>query len=954
MKSFLDKTAEYVFTNFAEDIDRICIVLPNRRAGLFLKRSIAAQAKKTIWAPHIYSLEDFIISLSGFRIIDPVYLQFELYRVHKQVDGPNAQSFEDFIKWGRVLLNDFNEVDKYLVDPLQLFGYLTDEKALSLWNPENTALSEFQVSYLRFYQSLKSYYSLLNAELIHKNEVYQGLAYRKVAQNIDSIQEQLPWKRIIFAGFNALTRAESRIISTLENSGKAEVLWDADKYYMEDETQEAGKFIRAFYQQSNKTKFKWVDNNFHESEKVITLYGVPQNVGQVKIAGQLLRELSVRESELDQTAVVLNDESMVEPLLNSIPDEAGKFNLTMGLPLKSTPLFRLIDSVMELQSNILKFERSSSKTSKIYFRDILRVLDHPYILALLIEDNLRELPSSIRKSNKIFLGYDELMDSYFLKDCSVKRIISCMVKPWQDNPTTGLESLLIVIGELKTYFTGRIRDEAGSKDRSDLELEYLFHFNIILQKLSKLLKEYPYIENLKVFRSLFSQLVQMTLPFYGEPLRGLQVMGMLETQTLDFKNIIMLGVNEDFIPSGKSANSFIPLDIRRKFSLPTYHERNAVFAYHFYRLIQRANKVSIIYNTEPGDLGSGDKSRFIAQLQYEIPKYNPKIKIHERILSVPALTDKINDRIEISKSPEILKKLNDQVFYGFSASALNTYRNCPLQFYFKYIAGLDEADEPEETIEASTLGSVIHDVLAVMYKPFEGRKIFPDDIQKIKSQAEYLVKDAFKKHYANGDIDFGKNLLIVKVAIQYILNFLESETFFCKKINAEEGYVMIREIEKKVSSSILIGDGQDSLTINLSGRFDRVDEISGTIRIIDYKTGRIEKKDLKLKLWEDLSKDVKLDKVFQLLFYTYIYSNNEIKKLSTIVPGIISFRNLSSGLLNLELPEKDISGLESLEKFESLLKSILNDIFNSEIPFYQTEIIDNCKFCPFTSICNRI
>ena len=469
-----------------------------------------------------------------------------------------------------------------------------------------------------------------------------------------------------------------------------------------------------------------------------------------------------------------------------------------------------------------------------------------------------------------------------------------------------------------------------------------------------LVKEYPYIENLKVFRALFSQLVQMTLPFYGEPLHGLQVMGMLETQTLDFKNIIMLGVNEDFIPSGKSTNSFIPVDIRRKFSLPTYHDRNAVFAYHFYRVIQRANKVSIIYNTEPGELGGGDKSRFIAQLQYEMTKYNPKIKIQERILSVPALTDKVESKIEITKTSEIINKLNNQAVYGFSASALNTYRNCPLQFYFKYIAGIDESDKPEETIEASTLGSVIHDVLALMYKPFENKKILPVDIQKMKSHSEFLVKDAFKKYYANGDIDFGKNLLIVKVAIQYILNFLEYETSFCKKINDEGGYLMIREIEKMVSSSVLIRAGQTSLNVNLSGRFDRVDEVSGTIRIIDYKTGRVEKKDLKLKLWEDISADIKLDKVFQLLFYTYIYSYNDIKKLSTVVPGIISFRNLSSGLLNLELPENDTPGLESLEKFESVLKSILNDIFNSEIPFYQTEKIDNCKFCPFASICNRI
>jgi hypothetical protein len=952
MKSFLDKTAEYIIENFIDEMDQICIVLPNRRAGLFLKKSLADKTKKTIWAPQIYSLEDFIISLSGFKIIDPVYLQFELYRIHKEIEGINTQSFEDFIKWGRVLLNDFNELDKYLVDPMELFGYLTDEKALSLWNPESAALSEFQVKYLRFYQSLNSYYSRLSTELIRRNEVYQGLAYRKVAQNIETSQNQLQWKRIFFAGFNALTKAEKKIISILEDSGKAELLWDADRYYIEDKTQEAGKFIRSVYHQSDKTKFKWLDNNFRETEKKITLYGVPQNVGQVKLTGQLLSELTGQENELDQTVVVLNDESMIESLLNSVPVEAGKFNLTMGLPLRSTPLFRLIESVLELQSNILKLDKSEGGNPKIYYRDLLRVLEHPYMIELLIENELNEIPSEIRKSNRIFLDPVELINAYFKEESNVKRIINCTIVPWKDNPTTIIKSLLSLINELKIYFAS-LSGHTESGKNIDFKLEYLFHFNTVFQKLNTLLGEFQFVENLKVFRSLFSQVVQVALPFYGEPLHGMQVMGMLEAQALDFRNILMLGVNEDFIPSGKSNNSFIPFDIRRKFSLPTYQDRNAVYAYHFYRLLQRANKVSIIFNTEPGELGGGDKSRFIAQMQYEMPNFNKNIKINERILSVSASTKKQEDGIEITKSDEILKKLKEHASYGFSASALNSYRNCPLQFYFKYIAGIDEADEPEETIDASTLGSVIHDVLAQLFDPCKDRKLSPGDIQRMKSKAEPLIRESFEKNYADGDIDFGKNLLIVKVANQYIHHFLEHEAAECKLHNNEGGYVMIREIEKSFSATVVIDTQKDHREVKLTGRFDRIDDYSGSIRIIDYKTGKVEPNELKFKSWDELSTNSKLDKCFQLLFYAFLYSHSGYKVIQPILPGIISFRNLSQGFMEVKLPDDEHVGTESLRKFGSILKSILSEIFNPEIPFSQTDIVDNCKFCSFASVCNR-
>ena len=953
MQLFLDKTAEFIIHNFKEDIDRICVVLPNRRAGLFLKRSLSRFTPKAIWAPQIYAIEDFILELSGFRVMDPVYLQFELYKIYKSIEEePNVQPFDEFIKWGRSLLNDFNEVDMYLVDPKQLFGHLTDEKALSLWNPENKSLTKFQLNYLKFYNSLNTFYNRLSEELIRKNEVYQGLAYRRVVQNIESISQKMTWQKIVFAGFNALTRAEQQIISSLEKAGKAIILFDSDAYYIEDDSQEAGKFIRPVFQRSDKEQFKWLENNFKESGKVISLIGVPQSIGQVKVAGELIRELLKTEAELNQTAVVLNDESVFEALMNSIPIEAGKFNLTMGLPLKSTPLFRLIDAIFELQINSLKFKGSNDRKPKIYFRDLLRILEHPNFRELLFPYDIGLIANTIRNSNRIFLDYEDFSSAYFAPPQQYKSI-AYIFKHWDNNPVIALECLLGLMDEMKMAFLNSNQEEGTDQPNAQLEIEYLFHFHKALQKLALMVNEFPFIQNLNILRSIFMQVVQMNLPFYGEPLQGLQLMGMLETQTLDFKNVILLGVNEDYIPSGKSTNSFIPFDIRRKFSMPTYHDKNAVYAYHFYRLIQRAEKINILYSTEPGELGGGDKSRFISQLEYEMPKFNPDIKIEQKILSVPLKLEQKDDAIVIEKSPELITKLSQLAIKGFSASAFNTYRNCPLQYYFRYIAGIDEIEEPEETIEAGTLGSVIHDALALMYKPYEDKLLWVEDVKKMKSQIDILVSEGFKKKYKGGDIEFGKNHLIAKVATQYVSAFLDSEISSLNNERGMKSQPTIRNIEKPFFTSFNFKMDNLQVVVKLMGIFDRVDELDGMIRIIDYKSGKVEPNDLRIREWDELTTERKLDKSFQLLFYTYLYYKDKQVNPGRIMPGIISFRNISKGLMTLTLPGDEVLSSETLLKFESQLEIILSELFNSDIPFRQTNTVENCRYCAFASVCNR-
>lgn len=949
MKTFLEKTAKYIIENFGDSIDNTCIVLPNRRAGLFLKKNLTIQAKKTIWSPAIYSIEDFIVKLSGYSIIDPVYLQFELYEVHKEIEGTSANEFGEFLKWGSVLLNDFNEIDMYLVDPQQVFGHLSDDKALALWNPDGTPLSDFQIKYLRFYGSLKEYYDKLIEKLLIKKQVYQGLAYRKLADNMNDVGE-LPWKQILFAGFNALTKSEEVIITNLEKNENIELIWDADRYYLDNKIQEAGYFIRKHRKKFDRKGFNWIENHFAEDEKNIRVIGVAKNTGQVKTTGKLLDELSLQNSNMQNTAVVLNDESLTIPLLNSIPEKINEFNLTMGLPLNTSPLFLFADLIFNLQVNILKFDQTNGKNLRLYFRDIIRILEHPYFKFLTEGTYDVSVAEKLKKSNKVFIGYEELKSEYFPEDFFTNHFVSEIFKPWNNDLQFAIDKIVSLLKSLQNVFTKK--SEKGRDHQ--LELEYLFHFSKVINKLKVLMAEYPIISDVKTLRELLNKIVQsVSMSFYGEPLRGLQVMGMLETRTLDFENLIILSVNEGFIPSGKSEVSLIPHEIKKTYKLPTYQERNKVFAYHFYRLLQRAKNIYLLYNTQPGDLSGGDKSRFLSQIIYELPKYNSKIRINEEILSIPPIINPIDSRIVIEKSQDILDKLGKIGQKGFSASTLNIYRNCKLQFYFNHVVGLEETDEVEETIEASTMGKVIHEVLQILYEPFLGKNLHPDDIKKMKPRIEDLLAQSFQKNYENGDVHFGKNLLIVKVAGIFVNRFLDKEIKLLKYLNKTGDSIIVKGLEQRIETYLALQIENLDKPVKIKGFVDRLDELGTTIRIIDYKTGNVLPGDLKLKDWELLADESKLDKCFQLLLYAYIYSRSTVIKPERISPGIISLKNLSLGFMGIELPEKENMSGEVLNTFEDILKGIISEIYNLEVPFTQADNPDNCIYCSFQSICGR-
>ena len=961
MEAFLEQSVKYLYKKYHADIDKLCIVLPNRRAGLFFKKYLAKEISKNIWSPVIYSIEDFILKYSGYENIDRISLLFEFYNTHREIEKDKALSLDDFLSWAQVLLHDFNEIDQYLVDPEKIFKYLTETKALETWNLNRRPLSEFEIKYLKFFNSLFDYYQNLRNRLVSQNLVYQGLAYRLFSENITSITKSMKFAKIIFIGFNALTTVEEKIIKYLKTEGKAEVLIDSDNYYIENKQQEAGRFLRKYPEIFNENEIQWKANFLAEDDKIIEIIGVPKDVGQVKAAGQILQD-NIGHINLEKTAIVLNDENLLIPVLNSIPNEINEFNVTMGLAAQHTPLFTLFDVVFNLQLNSTKLSKINTKNNQHFFgKDVIKIIQHPFI-KIIISGNSNSNKNAAEKiiyeigtSNKIFLNKESLktiFDKHGIKDESIMKVLFSF---WKDEPSTALDCLSSLIEKIRdTLIVG---DNHSSKE---IEIEFLFHFSKIIKRIKTLQEKYKNIEHVKTLRSIFNRISKSSsIPFYGEPLKGLQIMGMLETRAIDFDNLIMLSVNDDIIPSGKSRNSFIPFDLKKEFKLPTFKDRDAVFAYHFYRLLQRAKNIYLLYNTEPGNFGGGDKSRFLTQISFELPEINKNIKIKERFLSAPIKNFPTENEIVVEKDEEIMTALLKKASNGFSPSSLNACRNCSLRFYFREIIGLSELDELEETIDAATLGTVVHDVLQTLFADYTDLEIKEIDIKAMISKIEAITNESFQKHFLGGNIHYGKNLLIAKVAVIFIKRFLQQETKVLKTINAKNQQLVIKYLEKNFESFVDIElEKENHQQIKVKGICDRIDMLGDTWRIIDYKTGQVQQNEINIKSWEDFDTENKHNFSFQLMLYAYLFyeNNSEIFKNNSysLESGIFSFRNTSKGLLKVGMPEKAKLDKNSIHEFKTLvLVPLLNSIFDKNIPFKKASELKTCTYCPYISICGR-
>jgi len=962
---FLRQTASWLFNAYKEKVSDLCIVLPNRRGGLFLKKYLGAVVGTTIWAPAIFSIEDFLTGLSGMQICETTKILFELYEVHRSIEGKDSHSFEDFIGWGLQLINDFNEIDSWLADPGKLFTYLTEVRAISVWNLDQKPLTDFETKYLQFYRSLDRYYTELKKRLLDQHMAYPGLLYRSVAEDIETISKTIPWMKIIFAGFSALTASEERIIDELYIAGKADLLWDADHYYLDNPQQEAGDFLRKWLKKWPLSGQHGIGNDLLVSSKNITITGVPFNIGQVKYSGHLLSEYQEKQIKPEECAVVLMDEQLLIPLLNSVPANVAEMNITMGLPLKQTTLYSLISDMFRLHENLMKFKKAENGEPGFYYRDILRILRHPYVMRAAefrMQGNLfvlEDLTESLRSGNRIFVTKEQLLKQDTGLFSANLSFLEIFFEPWTD-PLHAIENIRNVITMLRDSLitTAHLEPPGGTQPAPVMEMEYLYAFSKIVFQVSSLIVQYGSVKSIATLHRLFDRLTESTLlPFYGEPLKGIQVMGMLETRTLDFENIILLSVNEDILPGSKTNSSFIPYDIRRTFRLPTWQHRNSVYAYHFYRLLQRAKEVNILYNTEPDELGGGEKSRFIIQMLNELRNSNPGVTITEQIFSTPLTTSESLQHVIVRKDPDILQRLDELAAKGLSPSLLNQYRSCSLKFYFSAIAGLEETTEPEDAIDVKVLGQAVHYVLHQLFKPVTGNVLTVAAIDPMFPLIDDLTINAFEKESDGADVSYGKNLLLLNVAKIMVRNYLKFEKKRVADLEKDKNSTTIKFLEFLLFGQITIRVNNESRAVQLKGFADRIDRAGDEWQIIDYKTGKVDPKQLKIGDWDELITNTKVDMAFQMLTYSYLLGSMNKKENRMIHAGIVALKKVRSGFLPVVLPvagkNSGTIDQKSLKDFEGILIRLLEDIYNPDVPFRQTEDREICEKCPFVNFCAR-
>ncbi|MDD2527612.1 MAG: PD-(D/E)XK nuclease family protein [Lentimicrobiaceae bacterium] len=939
-QAFLEILANHIQSHFPHSGSRLCVVLPNRRAGLFLKRYLVPLNEQPVWAPSILPIEDFTAQLSGLLIPDPLDLMTSIYSAHQQIEREHALSFDEFYGRASGLLHDFEEVEQYLVDPAQLFSFLSESKAISLWNAENEPLTPFEKNYLEFFHAMHLYYNIFRQELLTRKLATQGMATRMLAEGVISVDIQ-QWDHIIFAGFNALTPAQIRLIKSLTSRKIATMMWDADAWFMNNDLQEAGTFLRSYRKDKELGDFGSFSDKFKEEAHEILISGLPGLTGQANMAGHIIRQIMAEdETSRGSTAIVLADESLLLPLLNAMPEEAGAFNITMGYPLTQSPLYQLFNNIIQLHVNAVV--NQDNQEFNYYFKDLLHVLRHPYAVYLISEEHRQALINQIVQSKRPYYGLKELKlrtfsapsfneeTHLFAGNCKDARALLLLLQQ--------------CIGKIKSRFSTE-----GIKNRQ-ADMEVLFNLSRIINRLQQFSASHAFISQLSTLQLLFSEAAhQMPVAFYGEPLQGIQIMGLLETRTLDFDNIILLSANEGVLPVAKSHLSYIPFDIRMHFGMPTHRDQQAIYAYHFYRLLIRSRKAWLIYNSEPGRLGGGERSRFITQLLIEMPQYSTRVSINE---TTPSLSARLNPiaKIVIEKDEFIMQQLRDLGRRGFSPTSLTSYLNCSLRFYFSYVLRLHETEQEDEHIDHRTLGIVVHAVMQNLLQPLRNQKITADQLKHGSNVITEKINSAFNNDFPQGDITTGRNLLIATLAKKWITLALEKEISMLD----ETAEVKVLALEKSLSRKLQTDTTKGTIEVKLTGKADRIDNRDNETLIIDYKTGMVSSGDLGIKAVEDLfnsEKPIK-EKAFQLLFYIYLAKGDKDFSWNTdhINAALFSFRSIAAGLQTLQLKEDHNSALDS---FEQHLTTLIAEIYDPGVNFSQTSNEKKCLYCPFKVICQR-
>lgn len=913
MKSFLSEVSQAIYSKHHNNLSNVVLVLPSKRAATILRNEFLTTVNITCISPVIYSIEEFIEELANLKLVGNIQLLFEFYHIYKQLTPTDQQeNFYNFISWAQTLIQDFNEIDRYLIPTESFFTHLFNIKELDQFHWTNSEdKTNLQQNYLNLWKKMHLYYRELNQHLSDMGLAYQGALYKEANKNCQQYLKNNGTLQHYFIGFNALNTAEQNMFQSFLEAGNTSIYWDIDKKFLEETDHDAGLFLRKYkntwpYYKTH--EFEYI-SEYYKGEKNIDIIGTPKNVGQAKYIGHILENKQLRAAK---TAIVLSNESLLTPLLSSLPDSIDIANVTSGFPLALTPVGSFFETLLEVWEN--KSEGSW------YYKDLIAVLTNP-VTQMFLNHRSKEIEALlniITKENEVYVTDIQLASFTELK----------LLFPRDKNLliSQAIDSCLEILIQLRDRY---------KQQKNVLFLEYLFGCYQVFNQLQQFNNTYGSITDIRSLRKVYSATIQLqTVDFKGEPVQGLQIMGMLESRNLDFQNVIISSVNEGVLPAGKTHNSFIPLDLKVAFGLPTFKEKDAIYSYHFYRLLQRAKNIYIIYNTEPNSLEGGEKSRLIHQLTM-LPQ--PNHHIVEKVATAK-IVNKKNELLSIKKDSTLLQAIKNVAQKGFSPTSLTTYIRNPLDFYSRSILGIREVEEVEETIAANTLGTIVHDTLEFFYKPLEGQLLTLEHLQKMRSQVDEKIQDFFSQTYTSVDKLYGKNLISYHVAKRYVENFLRFEENRLKQGKK----IQIVQIEQDIKAEIPVSSLD--FKVYLKGKVDRVEMVDGRLQIIDYKTGKTETKNVEIIGWEDLIEDATYNKAFQILCYALLIHKQN--GLNSFTAGIISFKNLQLGVLSFAVKDKKGRGAikehlidqEVLALFSQALEKLILKIFDPNQTLQEKEL----------------
>lgn len=965
MQTFLQLVAQDLYQKIGNDLSRVAIVFPNKRASLFFNEYLAMQSDRPIWSPAYASISELFRQLSPWKSGDPIRLVCELYKVFRE-ETRSEETLDDFYFWGELLISDFDDVDKNLVDADRLFSNLQDLKNIMddydfLDSEQEEAIRQFfqnfsierrtqlKEKFISLWDKLGDIYHHYRRNLEELGIAYEGMMYRYVMEELQS--DKLKYEHYVFVGFNVLNKVETKFFERLREAGKALFYWDYDVFYTRlprentpPYTHEAGEFILR--------NLKLFPNELPEAvfdtlrkPKNVRFISAPTENAQARYLPEWIR--SVTKRDLQETpvkekenAVVLCNEALLLPVLHSIPPEVKNVNITMGFPLAQTPVYSFVSALIELQTTGYRRD-----TGRYQYEAVQSVLKHPYTRQL--STSAESLEKQLTRDNRFFPLPSELKQDIFLEQIFT--------------PKTGISALCQYLTEMLREVAVLYRQEQETDDIfNQLYRESLFKSYTLINRLLNLIDNGELNIQIDTLRRLLCRLLATSnIPFHGEPAIGMQVMGVLETRNLDFRNLIMLSLNEGQLPKAGGDSSFIPYNLRKAFGMTTIEHKNALYAYYFYRLIQRAENVTLLYNTASEGLNRGEMSRFMLQFLVESPhsisreyleaRQSPQSGREIRVEKTPEIITRMYERYDVNRHPKSL----------FSPSALNTYLDCRLKFYYRYVAGLKAPDEVSAEIDSALFGTIFHRAAELVYKDLtaNGKEIRKDDLEQVLRndiKLQNYVDTAFKEEFFHVALtekpEFnGTQLINAKVITSYLRQLLRNDLQYAP--------FFMEGMEKKVTEIIEIETPQGKLALNIGGTIDRIDSKDDTLRIVDYKTGGSPKTPENIKQLFTPA-DGRPNYIFQTFLYASIMCRKQSLK---VAPSLLYIHRAASETYSpvIEMgearqPKMPVNNFAFYEdEFRERLQTLLQEIYNPEEAFTQTEDTKKCEFCDFRELCRR-